>query len=307
MLPPVDPTVLQRNPNFDVFYKDLCNRKLNPDGSTRDTKKQRMHDEIRHNLTTHRTNLFTSHLLTQTLSTLPSRSLTLLQDLHSAIDLVIAQLTGQIPASDREILAADTQTFLSNIDIIASALSDQFTATATLLCTIADPNEPPKVDGLSAKAEELRNAATLSLPKDLAEEKVHLANTARALLDLHLSLLQTSILILERTQHGALARATSTHAEHIAARASLLGLQARIHTHTHPPPAEFVAALKRFRAEQGSSEVRLRDREGLARRTLELYGKAGERGMRDLAGRKEVLLGEIRRIEVEIEGLESGE
>lgn len=47
MLPPVDPRVLERNPNFEVLYKDLTTRKLNPDGSTRDTKKQRMHDEIR--------------------------------------------------------------------------------------------------------------------------------------------------------------------------------------------------------------------------------------------------------------------
>lgn len=47
MLPPIDPRVLERNPNFDVLYKDLTTRKLNPDGSTRDTKKQRIHDEIR--------------------------------------------------------------------------------------------------------------------------------------------------------------------------------------------------------------------------------------------------------------------
>lgn len=45
MFPPVDPRVLERNPNFEVLYKDLTTRKLNPDGSTRDTKKQRMHDE----------------------------------------------------------------------------------------------------------------------------------------------------------------------------------------------------------------------------------------------------------------------
>lgn len=47
MLPAVDPAVLQQNPNFEVLYKDLTTRKLNADGSTRDTKKQRVHDEIR--------------------------------------------------------------------------------------------------------------------------------------------------------------------------------------------------------------------------------------------------------------------
>jgi hypothetical protein len=53
MLPPVDPTVLQRNPNFEILYKDLRTRKLNPDGSTRETGKQRMHDEIRRVRTLH--------------------------------------------------------------------------------------------------------------------------------------------------------------------------------------------------------------------------------------------------------------
>ena len=47
MLPPVPPDTLQRNPGFEVLLRDLCSRKLNPDGSTRDTKKQRMHEEIR--------------------------------------------------------------------------------------------------------------------------------------------------------------------------------------------------------------------------------------------------------------------
>jgi hypothetical protein len=47
MLPPVDPKILEQNPNFATLYKDLCTRKLNADASTRDTKKQRIHEEIR--------------------------------------------------------------------------------------------------------------------------------------------------------------------------------------------------------------------------------------------------------------------
>jgi hypothetical protein len=47
MLPPVDPAVLERNPNFEVLYTDLCTRKLNPDASSRDTRKQRAGDEMR--------------------------------------------------------------------------------------------------------------------------------------------------------------------------------------------------------------------------------------------------------------------
>lgn len=74
----------------------------------------------------------------------------------------------------------------------------------------------------------------------------------------------------------------------------------------HPPPADFVAALRQFKKLQGSGEKALSDREQLARRELDLYGKAGEKGMRDLARRKAWVVGEIGRVEGEIAGLGVG-
>lgn len=35
MLPPVDPAIRADNPQFDTLYRDLCERKLNPNGTTR--------------------------------------------------------------------------------------------------------------------------------------------------------------------------------------------------------------------------------------------------------------------------------
>lgn len=75
---------------------------------------------------------------------------------------------------------------------------------------------------------------------------------------------------------------------------------------THAPPPEFVAALKEFKKSQGSGEKALRDREGMARRELELYKRAGEKGMRDLAKRKEWLVSEIGGVEAEASKLENG-
>lgn len=216
-------------------------------------------------------------------------------------------MRGNVSAVDCEILSGDMNTFYANISTISSALSDQLTAAASLLCTIASPTSPPKIGALSSRAEALYTDATSTLPQELARRKVDLANATHALLTLHLDVLQTAIRILEQTQHGTLARATKTKAELLHARATVLDLQARIHTHTHPPPAPFVAALKNFRDGQGSSEARLKDREGLALRTLELYAKAGEKAMKDLARRKEVLLEETARIEGEIERLERSE
>lgn len=47
MLPPVDQDIRTANPKFDALYNDLCNNKLNPDGSTKlDAKAQRERDTL---------------------------------------------------------------------------------------------------------------------------------------------------------------------------------------------------------------------------------------------------------------------
>lgn len=174
------------------------------------------------------------------------------------------------------------------------------------LCKIADPKSPPAISNLSTKTNALLNDATQALPHDLATARIELTNTITTLLSTHLTLLSTSIRILEQTQHGALARHTKSSAELLHTRAAVLGLQAKIHTFAHPPPPEFVAAIKEFKKRQGSGEKVLRDREGMARQGLELYEKAGEKGMRDLARRKVWLEGEIEGVEGEIRTLENG-
>jgi hypothetical protein len=67
-----------------------------------------------------------------------------------------------------------------------------------------------------------------------------------------------------------------------------------------------VDALKEYRKGLGGGKRALWDREALARRELELYGKAGEKGMRDLARRKEGLAKEVERVEAEVKKLEGG-
>lgn len=76
---------------------------------------------------------------------------------------------------------------------------------------------------------------------------------------------------------------------------------------THPPPAEFVDALRNYKASQGSTENGLKNREALAKKTLELYEKAGERAMRDIAKRALYLKKEIESTRGEIEKLEREE
>jgi hypothetical protein len=255
-------------------------------------------------LTDARINLISSQILIQSLNDLPSRAADLPPELHSVIEIVTAQLNGHIPDSDRSILSSDVDFFLSNISTISSALSSQLLAIVSHLCKIADPKSPPAISSLHTAAASLYETATETLPHDISTARIHLTNTTTTLLTTHLSLLTTGIRILEQTQHGALARHTKSSTELLHTRATVLGLQAKIHTFTHPPPPEFVAALKEFKKAQGTGEKALRDREALARRELELYEKAGERGMRDLSKRKMYLDSEISSVQDEIAKLE---
>lgn len=208
--------------------------------------------------------------------------------------------------SGREILSGDVDFFIDNITTVSDALSKQLCIIVEYLCKIADPKSPPVISSLSSTASSLQQSADQALPQNLATAKIDLTNIMSALLTTHLSLLSTSIRILEQTQHGALARHTKSTAELLHARATVLGLQAKIHTLAHSPPPEFVAALKEYKKAQSMGERAIKDREALARRELELYEKAGEKGMRDLAGRKVWLESEIRSVEGEIAKLEHG-
>jgi hypothetical protein len=194
--------------------------------------------------------------------------------------------------------------FLKNIELTADALSAQLGVVTDMLCKIADPSDVPSISLLKMRASRSQEQATQGLPQELQEAHLHLINSASTLLTTHRALLQTSIRILEQTQHGALSRHTKSSVDLLHTKASLLGLQAKIHTFSHPPPAEFVAALKEFKKSQGSGERALRDREDLARSELRMYEKAGEKGMRDLARRKEYVASELARTQQEIGKLE---
>jgi hypothetical protein len=196
--------------------------------------------------------------------------------------------------------------FLQNIEPIADALSTHFSVLADYLCHIADPLNPPSVPDLSATAEKLHLTATQTLPEELSSSHTHLTNTLTTLLSTHLTLQILLIQTLSQTQHGTLTRHTKSTADLLATRSTLLGLEAKMHALSHPAPPEFVAALKEFGKQQGKLERGLREREELANEELKLYGKAGEKGMLDLARRKKGLEGEIVRCEGEIQKLEKG-
>ncbi|KAF1836875.1 hypothetical protein BDW02DRAFT_637620 [Decorospora gaudefroyi] len=298
MLPPVDPEVLQRNPNFEVLYADLCTRKLNPDGSTRDTKRQRVNDEIRKALTKALTTHHKTHLLTQTLTTLPSQSPSLPPTLHPTTDLLSAYLHHQIPPADTPLVLPPHLALLdAHPQAIGTSLSTQLTHLATTLQTLTAPHPLP------TSATTLVKQATSTLPHQLQTAHTTLIQTFTTTLQTHTHLNKTYIRTQEQTQHGALSRHTRSSADLIHARATLLRIQADIHALVHAPPLQIVRGVgKGLRAEERA----LTEREGLARRALEVYGGVGARGVRELAGRKRGVEREVERVEGEVRGLEGG-
>ncbi|KAK0640000.1 Uncharacterized protein DIS24_g9814 [Lasiodiplodia hormozganensis] len=142
MLPPIAPTVLERNPKFKVLYDDISQNKLNPDASTKDEKKQRLIDQAREEFNTKRTDLAKTEILKSSLESLSARAADLPDELHEVVTIVAAQLNGRIPPSDREILQEDIEYFTEHIIPISRALSTHLKSTALQLCRIAIPECP---------------------------------------------------------------------------------------------------------------------------------------------------------------------
>ncbi|KAF9634097.1 Galactosyl transferase [Lasiodiplodia theobromae] len=141
MLPPIAPTVLERNPKFKVLYDDISQNKLNPDASTKDEKKQRLIDQAREELNTKRTDLAKTEILKSSLESLSARAADLPDELHEVVTIVAAQLNGRIPSSDREILQEDIEYFTdqrADLTTSTASLAAHRTALADLAAATLD-------------------------------------------------------------------------------------------------------------------------------------------------------------------------
>ncbi|OCL07932.1 hypothetical protein AOQ84DRAFT_408011 [Glonium stellatum] len=308
MLPPIDPSTLEQNPGFKGLYKDLSTRRLNQDGSSKDLKKQRTQDEMRKKLSTARAEAAKSQILRDSLIDLPSKAGDLPPELHEVIEIVCAQLHGQIPPEDHEFLEDDIEYFLENITSISNAISTLLESTTLHITLIANPEAPTK--NLSALSANLPAAAaglrdsTTALADTLTQERLTVANLAAEVLAAHRDLLEATIRILEQTMHGSVARATRAQAEHLAVKAAGAEMKLRIHAATHPPPPALVAALKSYNTHLLSLQAGLRAREQAAEKTLQQYERAGGKGMLEIAARYAQLTEEIERVNDEIARLE---
>ncbi|OJD31801.1 galactosyl transferase [Diplodia corticola] len=224
MLPPIAPAVLERNPKFKALHEDISQNKLNPDASTKDVKKQRLVDEARNELNIKRTDLAKKRILKTSLGNLSARSANLPDELHEVITIVAAQLNGQIPSCDREILQEDVDYFTAHITPISRALSTHLHRTALQLCRIATTTT-------SQQQQQQQQNPTAQLPPtaqhhqsdlaaataSLAAHRTALADAAAATRAAQTRVVEAAVRVLEQTVHGSAARAARARAEHLAA------------------------------------------------------------------------------------------
>ncbi|PWY87268.1 hypothetical protein BO94DRAFT_546481 [Aspergillus sclerotioniger CBS 115572] len=139
-------------------------------------------------------------------------------------------------ADIQSLLAPDIDHFYSTLPLLVTPLSTILATTITDLRTIANAgNEPPADNNLprtrARNRQAMRSMAQTPLSAQLADRiralrqiqltelpaaRTRMATTAAEVLATRAAVLETTVVLLERAKHGAVARATKAKAEHLA-------------------------------------------------------------------------------------------
>ncbi|KAK1724515.1 uncharacterized protein BDZ83DRAFT_578560 [Colletotrichum acutatum] len=326
MLPPVEASVLQNNPEFAALHHTLTTAILNPDGSTKKPATKE-HDAIQNELADHRFTAAKEHLLISAISTTappepkpaPPRTIsrtttssqqpqtsntteTLPEPLLDLLLLLPPLLTSPDPLSPESatILLSnppftDFQSLLPQLgDLISSTLH----TSAVSLARIANPTTNPSflhraVPALQTTYHKL--ASDISQSKlALARERLRAADTLTQCLDEHAAALTLLVRSLE-AKHGVVARslefrAAETGLEAERAEADAVAAREGVRREVYSP--EMVAALTNYSAHLRDARMRLEGTLMTLRAELEGYGVGveGEEGktrtMKEMARKK---------------------
>ncbi|KAF2460375.1 hypothetical protein BDY21DRAFT_335226 [Lineolata rhizophorae] len=310
MLPPVDPAVFERNPQFKALHQHLCAAKLNPDGTTRDVKRQRAREDLNSRVELRRTETARKELMRQALDSVAMRNVELASELREVIEIISTLLNGNMSKDDREALQGDVEYFAEHIHPIASAMSTYLNTTATDVSIIADPSQPPHPAALPNTIAAMKHTTTMH-SSELSQQRVALIDLACQVLSTSREVQESAVRVLEQTIHGSVARNLKTQAEHLEVVAKGVSAKLKIMLATsHPasgPDPEFNAALQNYNAHLLKKLTSLETKEASTHVQLQKYERSGSAGMREITARYVELLGETRRAENEIERLKNGE
>lgn len=145
-------------------------------------------------------------------------SLVVLQ-LQEVIDIVSSLLTTQLSPLARDTLSDDLVHFRENLLPIGEALSSDLSKTASHLRRIAylgahqdtHTRTPNLTYLIQTRCKDLAASR-----ETLSETRLKLAMAASSVLELHRSIAKVSILALEQTKYGSVARGIKAQTEHLA-------------------------------------------------------------------------------------------
>ncbi|KAJ0322814.1 hypothetical protein COL5a_008641 [Colletotrichum fioriniae] len=339
MLPPVEASVLQNNPEFAALHHTLTTAILNPDGSTKKPATKE-HDAIQNELADYRFTAAKEHLLisaisntappepksgpprtisrtntTSTSSQQPQTSGTTQQQAlpEPLLDLLLLLpplLTSPEPLSPESatILLSnppftDFQSLLPHLgDLISSTLH----TSAVSLARIANPTTNPSflhraVPGLQTTYHKLDSDISQS-KLALARERLRAADTLTQCLDEHAAALTLLVRSLE-AKHGVVARSLEFRAAETgleAQRAEADAVAAREGVRREVYSPEMVAALTNYSAHLRDARMRLEGTLMTLRAELEGYG-VGVEGEEGKARTMKEMARKKRQMERELE------
>lgn len=304
MLPPIPPSVLDRNPRFNQLYKDISTSRLNPDASSRLIKQQRASADIEKQLHVLRKEALQTNLLHQSLSSVANRLHDLTPEVRFSCITVAGQLRGGLLATEQETLNDVLEGFQANLKTIAATISQDLKQLATHIATLLAVEEgrdfkPSDLSTLAANAAKLlsQNAATT---QKIAQLRTRITDLSDQINSTHREILEASVRILEQTLHGSVARGVRAKAEHLAVVAKGLDLKIRILDAGDPlrVNGELKEAVEFYGEHLQDQKRKL---EGRVRECeKELEGYEGEKGMAEIGKRFVEVLGRCEDVKREI-------
>ncbi|BCS20639.1 uncharacterized protein APUU_21071A [Aspergillus puulaauensis] len=350
MIPPCDPAILTNNPHFKRLYQQLTTSQLNPDGSTRAIDAQPARKGTLSELRNCQVRNAKKQIKKQTLRQLaldPDNELPDdCRDPLAIVSLYLESSPGHLDlihdsrdgADVDTLLAPDIEQFHSKLPIIVPYLSRILSSTVHDLRSLANAGDRAALSNTSAESSRSqiqarsRAKAARQTPlssqlnervqalrhiqlSELATARTKMAATAAEVLAMRAVILERTVTLLERTKHGALARATKAKAEHLntvahGVEGKLRVMRLDILSTIHTP--EVNAALSRYHKHLCDTRAALEERRDLVLRELKEYedvdsnvsrGPARSGPIAEIALRYGTLIREIEDVRSEIQRL----
>ena len=307
MIPPVDRSILESNPQYASLHRHLTTNLLNPDASTRAISEAPV--SISGALRSRLLQALKDALLRSSLRNIAARGEGIeekdvpkpspgLSELLGTISMLLDEaLTTRLGEEDYELLAPDIDAFHDNVEQVAGAVSKDLQRQCELLCKIASiPNHPQRdlvstTKAANSKRPYQNSAYTPSQSPDslpallrpllpviadpiLQSSLVTLTDTALQHASVHRTLLSTTLTHLERTIHGLYARHTKARSAHLSAVATALAKRIEVvylQSRNRVYRTDVQRALENYHQHLQAVKRAMDEREGTLRAVLEEF------------------------------------